>query len=341
MLRKLKIKLFSWEYWPTGVVYFPIKIYSIWLAAKAGTGTFFAIANPLIETGGLFGSSKKKQLDHLPPELKPITLFIKQNSSLAEIQSTLESNKFSYPFIAKPDRAERGVGVELIKDDAQLTSYFEKAHFDTIIQEYIDMKFEAGVFYTKLPGLERGNVPSLVLKDFLKITGNGVNTIEELVIADDRSFLVKDKVAKRLGSEFYNILPLNETKLMEPIGNHNRGTKFVNGNKYINQNLSKVFDQIANHIPEFYYGRFDLKAPSLDDLLEGKNIKIVEINGVNAEPAHIYDPSVSLIEGLCTLFRHWNLIYDISRANKKRGFKDVPLSEIMYYWRLRKPILKK
>jgi hypothetical protein len=340
MFRKLRIKLFSWEYWPTGLVYFPIKIYSIWLAIKAGSVTFFSITNPLIEAGGLFGSSKKKQLDYLPADLKPITILLLPNTSLDEVKILLDKNGISYPFIAKPDRAERGIGVELIKTEEQLISYFGKANFDILIQEFIDMNVEAGVFYTRMPNEEKGSVPSLVLKEFLTITGNGVNTIEQLINADDRSFLVKDKVAKRMGEAYFTILPKGETRLVEPIGNHNRGTKFINGNKHINARMIESFDKISKHIPEFYYGRFDLKASSFDDLIQGKNIKIVEINGVNAEPAHIYDPSVSLFEGLSTLFRNWNIICKISMLNQRRGFKPASLKEIQSYWELRKPIVK-
>ena len=83
------------------------------------------------------------------------------------------------------------------------------------------------------------------------------------------------------------VIDEGKTIRVEPIGNHNRGTKFVNANLLITPKLVAVVDEIVKHIPGFYYGRIDLKAQSIGKLLNGEEIRVLEFNGVNSEPTHI------------------------------------------------------
>jgi hypothetical protein len=119
-------------------------------------------------------------------------------------------------------------------------------------------------------------------------------------------------------------LPLYEKLVLEPIGNHCRGTKFLNGNYLINSNLVQVFDKIAKPIDGFYIGRFDLKVNSIEDLNDGLNIKIMELNGVSSEPAHIYDPTTFIFKAYQALFNHYKLIFIIAKQNIELGNQYVP-----------------
>ena len=86
-----------------------------------------------------------------------------------------------------------------------------------------------------------------------------------------------------------------------------------------------VFDHIGKSIPDYYYGRFDLKVPSLDDLYQGKNIRIMELNGVNSEPAHIYDPDMRIGPAYRALFRQARIIQQIAVYNhRQRGVAYAP-----------------
>ena len=106
---------------------------------------------------------------------------------------------------------------------------------------------------------------------------------------------------------------------LEPIGNHCRGTTFYNANKLINDQLIDVFNRIAKQIEGYYYGRFDLKVPNLQDLYAGRNIKIMELNGVSSEVAHVYDPDYKLIRAYRDIAKHMDYIYQISKENYKKG----------------------
>lgn len=338
------IRLTNWEFWPTAVVYFPVFFYYLWLAIKARSLFFFSSANPDMETGGLFGTSKYRQLIRLPEDLRPVMILVSPGLSVSAIVDQLRSKGISFPCIAKPDKGERGVGVEILKNETDLENYCQRSRSEFLIQELITYSFEAGVFYYRYPDEEKGKICSIVLKEFLHVVGDGKSSIVELTKKNYRARLVWKALQVRIGEKINSIPHKGEKIILEPIGNHNRGTAFLNGNYLISENLENVFTGISNHIPDFYYGRFDLRAPSLEAFIEGKQIKILEVNGVNSEPAHIYDPSAKLLDGWKTLFAHWRIIDRISKINRKNGFKPITFHEAFYHyreWKKSKKTIKK
>lgn len=234
-----------------------------------------------------------------------------------------------FPLISKPDVGERGNDVCKINSLQELENYHTNSNYDYIIQEYITYDYEFGILYSRLPNSNQGSVTSVTLKEFLSVTGNGNSTILQLMEESTRARFQIKRLQKELGEEINRIPEINEKVVLEPIGNHCRGTRFINYNHIINQKLNIVFDKISIPIQGFYYGRYDLKVKSIDDLLEGKNIKIMELNGASSEPGHIYDNSLTIFTAYKDLRYHWKRLADISAINIKSGLKPVPFSMII------------
>jgi len=310
------IKLRSWEYWPWYVIYFPLIIYWVWLSAKARSFFFYSATNPAMKCGGLFGESKKQILDLLPKHLVPLTLLFNPEVSLAQVMGQLQENKLHFPVIAKPDIGERGILVEKIMNKEALASYISNAKYKFQIQEYVTAPLELGVFYFKFPHEMKGQVSSVVQKKMLTITGDGVSSIRELIVKNDRAKLQLGVLEDKMNLD--EVLPLNIQKELVSIGNHCKGTTFLNGEALINDKLVEVFDNIHQQIEGFNYGRFDLRCESLAHLYQGK-FKIMELNGAASEPAHIYHPGFSLFTAYKVLFYHWRKLYEIGVANHKLG----------------------
>ena len=118
-----------------------------------------------------------------------------------------------------------------------------------------------------------------------------------------------------------------EVVLLEAIGNHCRGTQFLNANHWITQELEKTVCAILSQMPGVFYGRFDLRTRSIEDLKAGREFSIMEFNGVGSEPAHIYDPSYPVWRAYKDLWKHWRVLYAISREQKKHGVQTMHLKE--------------
>ncbi|MBJ7428855.1 MAG: hypothetical protein JHD28_07860 [Bacteroidia bacterium] len=318
------IKHTRFEFWPYWFAYIPVYFYYIYLSIKAKSFTFFTTANPGIYLGGFVGESKKNILKKINPTYLPATIYCKNEFNVSKIVDLLAAEQMQFPLIAKPDVGERGSQVEKITNKQELEKYVHSIGEDFIIQSFIDYEIELGIMYYHYPNGTLSGINSIVLKEYLSIVGNGVDTIETLIKNHLRA---QGRLAYLLNKFSYcseQILPANEKMLLEPIGNHIRGTKFINANHLINAKLIAVFDKIAKPIDGFYIGRFDLKVKSINDLYEGKNIQIMELNGVSSEPAHIYDPSTFILSAYKALFQHYKLIFIIAKQNIALGENYLP-----------------
>lgn len=318
-LRKIKIKTFNWEYWPIWVVYFPVSFYYLYLALKARSLFFFSAANPSIETGGMFFESKWKIFELIPKAYYPQTILIQSHDSFEKIKEKMMNEKISFPIITKPDRGERGWGVQKINNFKELVNYKGIAHIDFLIQAYIDYPIELSVFYYRNPSEKSGTITSVTLKKLLSVKGDGISTVEQLIVENNRAYLQLDKLKLNPKIEFNKVPNKNEEVVLVPYGNHVLGAMFLNYNHIIDKNLITTFDKISTSIDGFYFGRFDLRCTSIEDLKNGKNIAILELNGSGAEPAHIYDPKFSFLKAQKVLAEHYKMMFEAATINNKNG----------------------
>jgi len=334
--RQFFIKLSNWEYWPSYIVYIPLYIYFVWLSIKARSLWFWSASNPGIETGGMLGESKIEIFNNIPENIRPLTILIKTGTSLYTIQNILNDKGINFPIICKPDRGERGFQVAKITNENDLRIYIEKNKVDYIIQPYCEYKMELGVYFCRYPWEEKGFVFSVVKKEFLHVTGDGIHTLRELVLNNDRAVLQWDFIEAKFDHRFGEVLKEGEVLELVPIGNHARGTKFIDGRDMIDERLNNVFDSITKQIQGVYFARYDLRTTNEEDLKQGKNIFLIELNGVGAEPAHIYDPSYRLVSAWKDLIDQWKMVYAISTYNKKQGSKYMTTKEIRIHLKMMK-----
>lgn len=327
-------KLTHWEYWPFQMVYIPI--YFLWgyYSIKAKSIFFFNASNPTIKNGGFMMESKKSIYDLIPSNYYPKTELITVGTSIEEIEKVIKNASITYPFIAKPDIGLRGSAVKKIETIQDLKQYAEKAHFDFIVQNLIPYKNEIGVFYVRYPHEKEGRITGIVAKEFLIITGNGTATIEELIKENPRYELQLKVLQQEYGNKLQEILPVGENINLVPYGNHARGAKFLDVSHWISPKLTAVFNEMCVQIPGFYFGRLDVMYDNLDDLTDGENFSIVELNGAASEPTHIYDPKHSLLFAWKELARHITYMYEISVANYQNGSPYLAHKEGMKEYRL-------
>jgi len=308
-------KITKWtryEFWPFWLFYGPLTPWYIYKIFRAGAPAYFCSANPGLKWGGFIDYSKIDLLNQIEEKYKPKTYFFPE--------LTNQTIPFPFPFIAKPNTGERGIGVELIRNQADWDTYLHQNKRNLIVQEYFDSAIEFGVFYVQLPNEPKGKIISITAKDFLTFTGDGKSTLHELINQNVRAYYRKDYLIQRFQNQLDLILANNEQLLIEPIGNHNRGTTFLNGTHLKTAELENTIDQIAQKIDGFYYGRFDLKAKSIADFKNG-NFVILEVNGANSEATHIYDPSFNLFKAYKEVIRHLNYQFKIAVQNHQNGVK--------------------
>jgi hypothetical protein len=318
-IRSFYIKTFSWEYWPMWLVYLPVSFYYIYLAVKARSFFFFSASNPSIETGGMFFESKWSIFKLIPQEFYPSTILINEEDTIEVVLEKMKAANIVFPVIAKPDRGERGWCVKKITCANELAEYKKAMKVAFLVQAYINYPLEFSIFYFRNPNSKTGALTSVTLKKLLTITGDGYSTIDELIQQNNRSFLQYKKLKQNKQIDFGRILKIDEQEVLVPYGNHVLGAMFLNYNRIIDEELINTFDRISKQIPGFYFGRYDLRCTSIEDLKKGKNIAILELNGAGAEPSHIYTPGFSFFKAQVVIANHYRMMYQAAFENRKAG----------------------
>jgi len=332
MVGKYK-RLLRWEFWPPYVFYPPVVAYIIYLGIRFRNWTLFTAANPAIPAAGFVGESKHeilRELRGVPSAIPAHVLLdhVDANERLRHAETFLQESQLSFPVVLKPDAGQRGTGVAIIRSSRQLRSYLDRARFPVILQEYVAGR-EFGIFYYRYPGESRGHVLSITEKRMPVLVGDGLRTVEELVLRDGRAICMADFYLRQNSSRLQYVPALDEQVQLVEIGAHCRGAIFLDGSHAITPTLERVMEEIAGGFDGFYFGRFDVRVPSIRDLMEGRNLKVIELNGVTSEATHIYDPKLSLFDGYRTLFRQWRIAFEIGQQNHDLGAPSSSLIDLL------------
>jgi hypothetical protein len=325
--RPFFIRLLHWEYWSFGAVY--VWVYPVWilLAIRARSFFFFSAANPKITNGGFLCESKKDIHNIMDKRLYPRTMHFDPGVSIEQVLSELKDNGFDFPLIGKPDTGGRGRGVKLLENEEDCAIYVSHSLVNFHIQQFIPYKNEVGVFYYRLPGKEKGKITGIVRKEFLSVTGDGISTLNELILKDDRAVLQMNSLQNIYQDKLELILPVGEKKLLVPYGNHARGAKFIDDTHLIDTQLTYVINDICSGIEDFYFGRLDIRFDNWEDFKNGRDFSVIEVNGAGAEPTHMYDPRHSIFFAWKEILKHWLILNRVSILNHRRGERYLTVKE--------------
>jgi len=322
-----------WEFWPPYLFYPPVVAYIAYLGIKFRSWTLFTAANPAIPAGGFVGESKHQILDNLKDAaawLPCSTLLACESPThrIAEAEEFMRQHGLQFPVVLKPDAGQRGSGVSIVRSPRTLSEYLTHAAFPIILQEYVPGE-EYGVFYYRYPGDERGRILSVTEKRMPILFGDGKSTLEELILADDRAVCMSDFYLRKNAQRIQEVPAAGERVQLVEIGTHCRGAIFLDGGDTITPALEEVIDRIARTFDGFFFGRFDIRVASRQDLMAGRNMKIVELNGVTSEATHIYDPKLSLFDAYRVLFQQWRIAFEIGDLNRALGIQPASVGDLL------------
>lgn len=331
--RLWRIRWGSWEYWPFWAAVAPLALIYLWFALRLRRLFFISTVNPAIPLGGSFGESKSDILRLLPSEALPRSVFIRGGAGAEQVFQQLTEAGISFPVIAKPDVGERGFLVKKINDPTTLADHLSQFRVDFIVQEFLEHPLEFSVLFYRIPGdRSEFGISSVCQKEFLSVKGDGRSSIRQLMKRQPRAALQLGRFEQEKPELLTEIPADGEFRRIETIGNHCKGTAFLNANHLIDQHLHAAFEPLCSQLDGVFYGRFDLKSASIEALKRGE-VKIMELNGVLSDPAHVFDPAHGIWRAYRDYYRHWRIISRISRANRQQGMKDASWREVYKLWK--------
>ncbi len=323
-------RMTRWEFWPPWIFYPPIICYVVYLMLKHRSLTVFTAANPAIIGGGFVGESKiailrgLSQADGFVAHAALIAAPLDYDARIRMAENFMARRGLGFPIVLKPDQGQRGSGVAVVRSQVELNDYLRRAVVDTIIQEYAPGS-EFGVFYYRIPGEDRGRIFSVTEKRFPVVVGDGESALERLILQDERAVCMARFYLHKHRDRLWEAPAAGKRVQLVELGTHCRGAIFLDGGWVKTDSLEEVFDQISRGFEGFYFGRFDIRTPAVEEFKQGKNFKIIELNGVTSEATHIYDPKNSLLTAYRTLRSQWRIAFEIGARNLKRGAQPTPI----------------
>ncbi|MEO7253031.1 MAG: hypothetical protein ABIZ64_02205 [Casimicrobium sp.] len=342
---------------PAWMFYAPVVVMWLMLSLRYRSFTLPTAANPSFECGGLVGESKNQAMLQVAPGalrwFAPHVLLTRSHSVMAEgggsdedlrvALRALDSAALEFPLVAKPDRGHHGYGVCPIYCVADLLSYIDAfPRGETIVlQKLVALRHEAGVFYVRLPGARSGRIFSMNLSAPAQVVGDGISNLRELILAAP---LVARCRALQLDSQHDRLdwIPqARETVILAFARSLRLGATLTDGRQWVTPTMLARFDEIADGINDFYFGRFDVRFDRLDEFQRGENFQIVEVNGVGAEANHIWDANTTLRNAYKTLFAQYKLAFHIGHLNRQRGCQPVGVRALWRFFINQQRVLKR
>lgn len=312
-------KWLDFEFWPGWFFYLPIvPVYTFFSLKYRNFFTPF-YANPHIYNGGIIGESKWEFLKHLNPKDPSSLKFFKlpTGANAAQALENLTKHEINFPFIIKPDIGQRGYGVRIIRTPEALQDYLALSTSEIIVQELCSLKGEAGIFYIRDPNKEDGFIFSITDKFFPFVVGDGKTKLGDLILQDKRARIIAGVYFERHAQELNSVIPNGTQFALSECGNHCQGAVFINGNYLITKALEERVHNLALQIPDYYFGRFDIRY--LDHAaLQAGHFQVLEVNGAGSEATHIWDAKTTIFEAYGTLWKQWTWLFYIGHEMKKR-----------------------
>lgn len=318
--------VYNWELWPFALRYALISPAWLWYCLRSGSAWFFTPSNPTLTFGGFEGEGKQEMYALLPTHLYPQTQFIEPTEPFAQVKERVEQAGFTYPFCTKPDVGMKGLLFRKIDNEAQFEAYHQQVPATYMVQELVQYPLEVSIFYYRHPSQSKGVISGFIQKELMEVAGDGKTTLLQLIRQHEKARHREPEMRVKHAAQLDVVLAHGERYPLTYAANLNRGARFVNLQHLVDAQLLNVFDELSRPAG-FFYGRYDIKCRSIDDLKQGKHFSILEFNGSGAEPNHVYNTGYSLFKAFAVILHHWEMLSRISRYNHAQGIKYWPFAK--------------
>ncbi|CAN5275850.1 hypothetical protein BH10PSE6_BH10PSE6_19630 [soil metagenome] len=312
----------------------------LWLALRYGSLTLPSAADPSIYVGGLAGESKREYFDQVDPALHQwlatTASIVAGPAAPAAARTAMDLAGLCFPLIAKPDIGWCGFGVRLLADGAALDAYIAAypAGETFLLQEHLDVRGEAGLFYVRHTDQREGRLVSLTVRHPPSVVGDGVSTVRALVSRDER---LRSRAVFYEGLE--RVPQAGEATALSSVWSHRMGGRYEDRSDAITPQLAAVIDAIATGMPNLHVARFDVRFENLSALAAGREFKIIEINGAGSEAIEFFDPAVPFFAAYRGVLAKQATVFAIGAANRRNGFAPCGWRALLTaFWRQRRLI---
>ena len=312
----------TWEQLPWKAQFAPVIIRSLPYHKNADA------VNPAINgVSGLGGTSKIYLNSKISPSFRPKNTALLVSTGINCIKDAIQKHQIKYPVFFKPDIGERSTGVQFIASEKALEEIVLHKNKNYIIEEAIRATSEFCVSIKRNLTTQLFEVFSFTERVVPTIIGDGKRSVRKGIELLKITFVQKENIIQGLEDAFLaSILPKDEEYEVVKTASIAFGTQYVNHLKSLSEAQKiKLENQVARALINtegFNIGRFDIKANSVTDLLEG-DFKIIELNAEGGMPTHVYEEGLTLDEKQKIIDDYFLMLINYADTIVREGYRSA------------------
>lgn len=332
------------EFWPLWLMYLPVALQWLGLSLRYRSLTLPLLANPSLPLSGMVGVPKSTLMNQAGRKLQQVILdwmtYSKtdadENTQIDALMAQLKRQDFGFPLVCKPDIGCRGAGVKLVRSRDDLSDCLRRYPVGAALQlqRLSDYEPEAGIFYVRQPGEAQGRIISMAFKYMPYVVGDGIHSLRELIEQDDRAGDLIHLYRQRHQHHWDQVLPDQQPYRLIFSASHSKGAIFKDASHCITAELSATLDVLMKDLPDFNYGRLDVKFRDVASLMQGDTLQIIEINTASSESLHIWDSNTRLRDAVRSLLKQYRLLFRLGAQARNNGQQPPGIRVLLRHWRL-------
>ena len=315
-------KIKRYEFWSPRIFNIPFYTYVGLKCLAAGLHPKdLPKADYALDNGDLRASKFKIQkligLDKYPP-----TLFLSHPSPIpAKKRQVMEfADEHDFPIIGKPDIGECGKAVKFIRHERDLDRFLAVIESNYLIQSYIDLPYEYGVFYVRWRN--RSRIIGINGKHFPHVIGNGQDCIQAII---EKMPNYSHHWQNFMGDVDLKYVPAKgEYIRLSHIGSHTMGCVFTDETDLVTGKLENRIFSLLDGVSGINFSRLDVRAKDRQSFQSG-DFKLIEINGISSLPTQMFEPSYSVWDAYRIFFDTGDWLVRIAKENRHQHMNSTGL----------------
>ena len=320
--------------WPGWLLYLPVRLGIVLLSLRHRRLTAFASANPALgRIGGFIGDSKSLLLRPFQRDSRccpTLALSLEDGQEERIKEAAAFAACHGFPVVFKPEVAEDGAGLRFVHTQEQLERLVRGAQEDFLLQKFIQ-GFEFEVVWRRNPGKDDGRIMALVHKHDVAVRGDGEQTLEELIWLDEVAVSRANLFLRCHARDLNRVIPAGQKVTLNLTGSYGHGARCRHRADLTTVELDAAVTQFAKRFPGLHFARFDLRAPSMEDLKAGRFI-VTEVGGCCHVSSLLRDESLRFSRSYAAVWGQLKACLEAGAYNLRQKVRPVPVEELMARW---------
>lgn len=171
--------------------------------------------------------------------------------------------------------------------------------------------------FCRMPGETRGTIIDVAQRVIPYVEGDGQHTVAELIEQRSEWRPVQTRLKARCAPELLTCVPsAGELVALVVAATSSTGALFIDSRQLATPALAERLSEVAAPVPGFHLGKFDIKVATIENLQQGRGLKIIEVNGSTSELTYIFDRRIGYVHALFAIAKHLDLMFSIARQNR-------------------------